>query len=289
MEADGSGEGLYIYAKGDGGSMIWNGDRSLSGTNSGSQLTISGPGSTSNWRTDLSGDDSVQLPIGAIDAVEMSNEPGLANHYANALNVGVTVSTSALFQRTITAPSSGYIVAIATVEVFHGHSSGTASGYTLGLSTTAGVYERGLEYQFDYDADFPTDASVSRFHTIHGTFPVLSGSTTIYLNGSVFGAVFYPTSLGDVDLTLVYVPTSYGDVGTGGSIIEPLMAPGVDDEWINAATPRVYLGAAEMVAERESSIAANDERVLAELESMRRRVEALEQQVGQGAGVGPEQ
>ncbi|MEM7755318.1 MAG: hypothetical protein AAF297_06750, partial [Planctomycetota bacterium] len=226
--------------------------------------------SSSFFLTGFAGNGSVLLPPDAIGPSELFGEAGIASRHVNNLSASITSSATSVFQRTITAPVNGYIVAIFSGEFFVNHDPGSNTRLVYGLATNPGVFEKGLEYAFDIDASV-TGFFPNRSVTVHATFPVSAGSTTIHFNisqaGGNTGGV---TDLIDAEMTLLFVPTAYGLVGTGGN--RPAL--GVEDGAAFASP----VTNAERIREQSESIEANRVRVDAELAAFRAEVDAMRAQ-----------
>ncbi len=277
FEADGAGEGAFMQLIGGDsgfGGLVWDGNAF---PNNGGRLSITGPNSSLSFDTNDTGDDAVVLPNASINSAELSNEPGLATRDDNLSGALLTSTVTSLYSRSITAPADGFIVAICTVEVFIDHVNGSQSNVELGLATAAGVFQDGLEYTFEYAADNPSDGVVGRIPTIHATFPVSAGTTTIHLNGRYTGGGT-GTDTSDIELTLIYIPTAYG--ATSRPAARP--NPGNLDDQVFANQPGFIATAADIAAERAQSVAANEARILEELAAMRARMAELEAQLRKG-------
>ena len=101
--------------------------------------------------------------------------------------------------------------------------------------------------------------------TVHGLFSVGSGANTFYFLADEGGGSF---TAYDMQLSIMFFPTAYGLVSS--TIASPGAPP---DEAAQPGAPRSLM---EIEAERTESIAANEDRILAELEMMRDRIAELE-------------
>ncbi len=208
-----------------------------------------------SFRTDITGDVAAILPQSSISSAELLNEPGLANRYADGLGVSIDpLFVDSVYQRTIIAPADGYIVAIATMELFIDRTLTIAdTGAVFSLATAPNTFQRSLEFPFTVAAPLPVGEYASTM-TIHATFPVTSGETTIHINAREVN--LGDTTVGDIELTLIYIPTAYGSVGTAAGRPGDPSAPIVFDE-------------------PAASRAANDARTAAELQDLRQQVAEL--------------
>lgn len=158
---------------------------------------------------------AVAMPDGAISAPEILDEPGVAGDSVepNCCNIFgcstccslPTGSNQVVSTQTLTAPTSGYIVAIGTIEVIFTHSNGTNTLATFGLSTSTSFTPSG-----DSGVRLPTalpSGSYMQTVTVNNVFAAGSGNTTVnflVLRGS--GGL----TRCDVKLTLMFFPTAYG-------------------------------------------------------------------------------
>ena len=175
--------------------------------------------------------------------------------------------------RSITAPTSGYVLAIATGELVVNHSSGSASTIQYSVSRDCDATPTApLTQQTNYG--LPSAAITGTYRvpaTVQGVFDVSAGTTTFcgYVNLGTGSA-----QIDDQNLTLLFVPTSYG------SIVSNLQAGGDEVE----EAPQAGLTAADIAAERAASIEANEARVRDELREMQARLAELQTLVEAGNG-----
>jgi hypothetical protein len=175
---------------------------------------------------------------------------GVAHQRVNATGGTVGTSPTNIISRTITTPASGFVVAIATFEVFSGHTNGTLQRVSLGVSDTSGNFAQGQEFDFDLDDALPTGSDFDFGATVHSVFTVSAGAHTFFAVARKLAAD--SVTISDCTLTLLYVPNSYGtvaafslaeDSGAGDyeqQVFEPLPEgnlPGVYDPNISAVSP----------------------------------------------------
>ncbi|MEZ6318360.1 MAG: hypothetical protein R3B49_06350 [Phycisphaerales bacterium] len=269
MEPDFDGEGGYFNVDGGTGSFSVNG--AFGGPTAGPFVSMSGPSSSCNFDTNATGTSSVSLPTGAISSGECDNEPGVAsatNSGSTSLASGVTVLDS----RTISCPTSGYVLVIGSAEVAINHTTGGgSSGCNLGVSDSSTSYP----LNEDVDTWLPSGAASGTYYfgtTAHGLFSVTSGAHTFYLLGN------HETSNGssscaDRQLTCLFIPTSYG------TVTPTLLAPGNTGD---RETPAIgAMTENDIVNERQQSVLDNQARVDAELKAMREEIATLRQQLAQ--------
>lgn len=215
-----------------------------------------------------SGDGSVLLPVDAINASEIFNEPGVASRTQHGgTGYVLTDSHTPITSRSISAPSDGYIMATASVEVELNH-QGTASYVTTGLSQTT----NSLPNTQDHTVLLPDGAGQGQYLfpcSATTVVPVAAGYHTIYLLGSKGGAG--DAKARDAQLSLLFVPTSYGlvtmaDGNDGGK-------QGDSDRRSPAVT------SSDLAEEQRQSARANQDRVDRELADLRAKLDAVTSQV----------
>lgn len=269
MEPDFDGSGGWFRVQGGSGSFTVDG--ASGGATEGPSVSISGPDSASSFNTNATGSSSVVLPTGAINSSECDNEPGVAsatNSGSTSLASGVTVLDS----RTISCPTSGYVLVIGSAEVAINHTlGGGSSGCNLGVSDSSTSYP----LNEDVDTWLPSGAATGTYYfgtTAHGLFSVTSGAHTFYLLGN------HETSNGssscaDRQLTCLFIPTSYG------TVTPTLLAPGNTGDRDTPAIGGMTEG--DIVNERKQSVLDNQTRIDAELKAMREEIATLRQQLAQ--------
>ncbi|MEQ8771142.1 MAG: hypothetical protein RIB60_11610 [Phycisphaerales bacterium] len=237
-------------------------------------VTIRGENTTMFFDTTTAGDGTVVLPVDAINASEISNEPGVAET-ANSGAITLTASAATidtLASATINCPSSGYVLVIGTFEASVSHQGavggigGTTSTANFGVSSTAGSLEpnQDIELRLDNDLftgnyDFPV--------TVHGVFPVSAGSRTFYLLGDQNSTGHSITAL-DMQLSCIFVPTAYGNA----SRVPP------PDDGDHTVLPYGWSDA-EVMAERGAAIAADEARRDEEFLMMQDKIARLERRL----------
>lgn len=243
FEADGNGEGGFLYVYRNPSSLGFMVDGNSGGGGS-PVVAITGTNSTF-FDMSVSGDASVSLPTDAINATEMSNEPGIARSnfigVTSIPNSGVTNISS----RSITIPGPGYIVAQA---YSYGQIGGTSIGNILmGIESTSTTSPS--QFVVFGGSDEAQSGFVYRWGTLSTErtyFKNAAGTYTIYLNafrGYTGGAaeVWYSR------FVLTYYPTSYGIVSTlltqsdAAGYSNPTMVEGLKSPALsNAQTTPLY-------------------------------------------------
>ena len=265
IEADGGGEGgFFTVANGSGGAAF-----QVNGSNSGGSRTTLGVGTDRSIFDDTeTGDDSVVLPNNSVSSAETSEEAGVANQASGTL-VTLTPGYDVLISRSITPPTSGYVIAIASVDVQFSHTSGGGTSAAEFAVTDDCDASPTVGSASDFDISIPTNVASGFFNfpiSPSGLFPVSAGATTICLVGSELSGD--ATSI-DHQLALVFVPTAYGS--TVSSLADG--APSVTDG--DGPTGRA-MTTADIAAERAASARANEARLAAELDALRARLDAIE-------------
>ena len=252
IEPDSHGTGAFLNLfRGQGESgMFFDGNKGGSGE---PLLSITGSVQSATFDMSMLDDDSVILPAGAISAVESFDEPGGAS--AN----GTGANSDTLLTRTITVPSAGLVLAIGTVEVLISHSQGTATLFTLGISQTTTLPGE-QDFETRMSVNLPT-GNYQEVVTVHGLFSVAGGPNAFRL---LMETLSSGVSVGETQLSLVYLPTAYGTVS-------PITSPA-------AAVAAGELGAGEgaVAADLAAAEAVTAERMRREVATMAQRLRELE-------------
>ncbi len=234
------------------------------------QVVIDGSASTISIQPGDTGDGSVTLPAGAVSSSEILNEAGVASAYSSS-SFALTGGYDILLNRTIFAPSSGYILAIATAEAYC--SGGATNGADFGVSSSSSSFPAGGSV-YVRTPDAAGAGSWYQAVTVQGIFQVSYGSNTIYfLADEVTGG----WSVGHRKLSLVFIPSAYGTVSSTppGDVIDP------ETQARETGSPMTD---ADVALEQSESIAANQARVDAELAAMRAEMAEIRAQLGNANG-----
>ena len=220
------------------------------------------------------GDATVSLPVGSLNAAELANEPGLAA----ANNTGVvalTATVASVLSRTITPPGGGYVLALGQCVARINHTNGTGTSGAVGLSDDGVAFGTAQDVNLQISANAGSGSYSLPAH-LNGVFPATAGvPLTIHLVGSEASGVI---DIEDTSLTLLYVPTAYG------SVSQTLLAAsdGEDLPARGAQTP------GELLAEKLASQEANTARLEQELATMRseyaERLANIEDRLEQAGG-----
>lgn len=269
IEPDIGGTGGFFEMHGDVGTFVIDGN---TGTGTGPIVSIGGPSSSSFFDTNSSGNASVGLPISAVSSSEMFNEPGVAGNVTGS-SVSITSTTLTTIQaRTISCPSSGYVIVLGDLEVDFDHAFGTVSSYIFGVSDSSTTLPASQDVNVYLDS---TVSSGTRLfgQSSHAVFPVTAGNNTFYLLGRKLSSGSPNLTTWESKITCLFVPTAYGAV-TGA--LPPAVLAG-DSPEANPGLPVVSfgMGEAEIAAEREQSILDHQARMQAEMDAMRDEMELM--------------
>ena len=156
---------------------------------------------------DIGGNSSVVLPLGAISSSEIFNEPGVASRTSD-VRVNLSGGVEALLSRSITVPSSGYVLVIASAEVELIHSDAEPTIGKFGVSDQADTFPPNQDCEVNVGTLAP-GGNYRPSVTAHGLFSVSAGTSTFYF----LGQEDWPSiAVGNIQLTLIYFPTAYGTV-----------------------------------------------------------------------------
>jgi hypothetical protein len=275
LEADTAGSGgfAYVYRSAANQGFIVDGN---TGANE-PRVTISGSARAAVFDMANSGSNSVELPTSAISAAECLDEPGVASNTEGSAGVAIASTTlTPILSRSITAPSSGYVLVLGTSQVEISHVTGTNDLYNFGVSDDAAILPVNQDLFVTVIAALPT-GTYEKVLTAHGLFSVGAGAHTFYLLGQKTSAASDDATAFDVQLTLGYFATAYGTVTptiAGNSAAASSNAAASANE--DVAPRRTGMTPVDLQTEREESIAANRARLERELAEMRTRFDALQ-------------
>lgn len=276
LEPDAGGTGGFLSVFGaSGGSVFVDGSTGTGGP----RFTINGGSlgpSDFVFDTNSTGNASAVLPIGAISASEMFDEPGVANAADNS--TGTTLSTTAAFtnviSRSITVPGPGYIIAWGTLETLHSHTVGTETNLLFGISDTTTSLPSTQDLGCRLAAALPSGTFLLTNNT-HTVFSIAAAGTYTY---NILGRMVTGTGQTfDTELTLLYVPTAYGTVefkggrstGAGGEQFGRPLPAGLN----YGRTP------ADLEEERQRELVRHLSAMAAEQDKMRAEIERLRAQL----------
>jgi hypothetical protein len=235
---------------------------------------ITGEDRAALFMMNYSNDESVQLPVNAVSSEEILDEPGAASATEGISMVELDSPLQTILYRSITVPGDGCVQVIATTQTTVTHTGSGPSQALFGVSDAPGTLPANQDVMFGIAASTPAGSYYFPV-TVHGLFSVYSpGTYTFYFIGEELSG---DIDLYDMQLTLLYVPTSYGTVSSTTSA-----GVAVPDE---RATVRAPVSRADRAAESAEAAAADRERLERELDEMRERLRELEAAVSRDSYV----
>lgn len=224
LEADPQGVGAGLRIFGDGGEFFFDGDIGA-GLGSGTRLTVggaaaslvfdsklvvSGAGSIFEFNPAVGGDAALVLPANSVGPDEVFSEMGIASVFRNQ-SVSIGSNTSTVTSRSITVPGPGYVVAIATASVGVVRVSNADGLVLMAVSDVSNTMPFATRTAVGMTRSALTFGQYNFPAVSHGVFDVgAAGQYTFYFNASATG--FGTPAISNANLTLFFVPTSYGDV-----------------------------------------------------------------------------
>jgi len=205
---------------------------------------------------------SADVANGSLVDIDISDEPGVASTLSGgsvALTTGVATN---VLTRTITAPSSGWVLVIGTGEMNFLHFAGTNSNANLGVSATSATFPTNQ----DVNAVISSAAGSGNYvipMTVHGLFSVSAGANTFYL---VARENTGTASITDMQLSLAFFSTAYG------TVTPTLQGPGGDVEASGTAAG-AGLTPADVAAEQAEARAFNLARIQRELDGLQQQLD----------------
>tara|TARA_R110002073_G_scaffold207517_3_gene367544 strand:+ start:3340 stop:4824 length:1485 start_codon:yes stop_codon:yes gene_type:complete len=271
-DISGLGGGFLILTRNNNGSSGILLEGNVNNTQS-SSVSIFGSVNSIFLDASETGNASVRLPTGAISATEMFNEPGVAETTASSgmdLTQNPSV-TDVLSSVTIDAPTSGYVLVIASAELTINHINGTtSSAVNLGVSNTSTAFQNNLDLETRIDHAQPT-GSYDHAVTTHAIFTAGPGINTYYFLGNFINTNGATATVLDQQLSAIFIPTSYGASG-----IESMQS--IPDEFTPSRGPMTQL---DILAEQNAALQANAARQQRELEEMRTMMQQMQQQINE--------
>jgi len=211
----GYGYGWLSRNDGTAGITIWGGQ----GGSDDPRLELNGQSRDLVLNMAESGDDAVQLPTSSISSSEMKNEPGLSNSVRTS-SQALGASPLQLDDVYINCPSDGYVLVFATFNLITWHQYGTDDFIYLKITDVASAsFPSTYSYIKTY---LSTEVYGQRIApvTLSRYFSVDAGGQYFYLYGAEYSA---STSVDDIILTAVFVPSWYGSIYIPG-------VPGMEEE-----------------------------------------------------------
>jgi len=181
-------------------------DGNADGTES-TRVIIDGNVSPMSFDTSISGDSSVQLPSGSVNASETGNEAGIAAQQSDGF-LTLTGGVDIILARIINCPTSGYVLVIGTCQAALQHTSGTGDSVIFGVSDTIAALPSSQQVNVNTTSSMTT-GNYNHAVTVHGVFEVSAGAHQFYfLADEISGQ----TAVDDMQLTVIFFPTAYGQV-----------------------------------------------------------------------------
>ena len=260
LQPDIDGEGGYFRVLADAGNAF-----TVDGnTGSGARITMAGGTTATVFDTGASGTSSVLLPTNAIQDTEILDEAGVSNN-ASGSPVSTPTGATVTISRSITAPTDGYVLAIATGELILNHTTGSTSTIQYSVTRDCDASPTApLTQQTNYG--LPTGAATGTYRvpsTVQGVFDVAAGTTTFcaYVNVTSGSA-----SIDDQNISLIFVPTAYG------SVVSNLTEGGVERD----EAPVAGLSEGAIAAERAEAEQVSAARMRTELQEMEARLAEIQ-------------
>jgi len=144
-----------------------------------------------------------------ITSDRLQNEPGAAQG-TYTVNFGVTNVVSSVKSISITVPSDGYVLVMATATGIILHNTGNANTLNFGVSETGTALDDDQQKVWTIPSGAPTGTQHVSL-AAQKTFPVTLGNHTFHL-AAIDAAGPSSKLISDVTLSAVFIPTSYGAV-----------------------------------------------------------------------------
>lgn len=225
-------------------------------------------GSTQTVAFDMAsgGNGSVVFPTGAISSTEMQNEPGLVTYTEGVTGVYLTSTISSVGSQTISPPSPGYVLVLASAQFEIQHTSGTNSDATVGVSNSSTTLPSNQDIRVLLNSGLSTGLYAVPV-TAHAVFYVPGGSavTFYFLGREDMGDV----RVYDIQLSCIFIPTTYGTFDAAASVA------GASTDGGAPARSEI-----DVAAQRAASIEADNARIRGELDAMRAELEEVKTRLG---------
>lgn len=146
----------------------------------------------------------------SVFSTNIRDEPGVAQAATTTfINLNVDFQVLSLLSRGLTAPTSGYVLAIATFEASLVYVSGSPSSIDFGLSTSPTSFPVGGSVSWGMSSGMPS-VTLRKVITVSRIFSVDPGLTTFHLLGRKIQGGSYRVN--ERSLSLAFFPTAYGTV-----------------------------------------------------------------------------
>lgn len=256
-DIDGNG-GFFLIQAGAGPAFVIDGNDTANQP----QVSIGSlfSNSSSVFNTFNTGNNSVVLPVDAINSVEIENEVGLASENANFVNI--TNSFTTLATRTIDVPSDGYVLAIGSGQLQIAHNTGTNSYVDLGISQSNNSLPGNMDVGCGVSGGF-SSGTILTAACVQGVFSVSEGVETFYFLGRDLSGSGNKDLL-EINFSLIFIPTAYGTASS--NLIEEVINT---DKSLNDNPPSYGMTENEIKKEKIQSLAANQARMEKEMAEMK--------------------
>ena len=144
------------------------------------------------------------IASGSIFDIDLGDEPGVAQATSTSA-ITLTAGVQTLIARTLTAPTTGFVFAVATFQVNVSHSSGSFDRSLYGVSTTTTMPSNATELGI---SNLASSGTRKRVLTVSRMFQVGSGAITYRLLGNKLQGV--NPGVDNLNLALLFFPTAYG-------------------------------------------------------------------------------
>jgi hypothetical protein len=216
---------------------------------------------------DLTGTGAAVLPSDAISDFEIDDEPGVASDTAYAItSLFLSGAPQNISSRTITVPTSGYVLVIGTCQATVTHTTATLSNAFFGTSDVSVSFPPNQDVFVQIDDGLPSGNYYYAI-TVHGLYSVNAGANTFYFVADEGTGSW---SVADIQFTLAFFPTAYG-------IVNPTLATGEAATTEEGFSLQSALTAADIAAEQAEAASFNSARLekeMAEIKAQRAELEA---------------
>ena len=268
MQPDADGMGGFFFVSNGGFGTAFQIDGNSSGTGS-PEISMFGNNSAVVFDLEATENLAAQLPSSSVSAEEILDEPGLASINAHgSSSFPVPDAYGVVTSRSITAPTDGFLLVMCSLEIDLRHEGTNASYVNAGLSLSPNVVDNNQDLTY-YLPGGAANGIYLNPSTPTNVYPVSAGSHTVYLNARKVGTT--TSFIWDVQMNLVFIPTSYGTVALAGDVDQ-------GDQETNQSVSRP-LSSGDIANEQRTSAQANEQRMQRELDQMRADFEALKREV----------
>ncbi len=258
------GGGFAQIARNNSGAsgFIFDGNRDSSES---SYLGIQGTNRSIILDSSIAGNNSVILPLNSINSTEILNEAGVAENSSNS-SVSLTADSVAvdnIASVTVNAPSNGYVLVIASMELSASHVAGSTTSVNIGVSTSATSLPTNGDVETRLGSTVPS-GTYDHAVTVHSVFSAVEGPNTYHLNGDLSTGSASAAAL-DIQLSAIFIPTAYGSAAVQAG-------PNIPDEFTPVRGPLTQY---DIVMEQNAALQADLTRQQRELDAMKMQMQQL--------------